>query len=408
MAKGMKRKKLLIITERFHPEQFLINEMVPQFTASGFDVTVLTQAPSYPMDTLYHGYTNRLLTKTHELSATVYRVRTVLGYKKSVVKKIINYVSFAFLACVALIITGRSYHSVLVFQTGPLTQAVPLLFVRGARGRRCLWTQDVWPDTVFEYGFPEKGGLAAVVKALVTIIYRHCDSIAVTSPGFMDSVVRYAARNVRVLYIPQWAPQQLLDPPVPGHLARPERSSQAEVLFRFAGSIGTMQNLEIVLRAFAMARAKDSRLVLEIIGDGSEKERLEHLARELGLDSVLFTGRLPMADVMPLLKESDFLVLPLVGKGTVGKTIPAKFQAYLAAARPIFGVLAGPVAEMIEKESLGFVASPISVDEVSEGFLVAAASSTHQRAAISRRETAFLAATFSRQKAMDKFVECVS
>ena len=92
-----------------------------------------------------------------------------------------------------------------------------------------------------------------------------------------------------------------------------------------------------------------------------------------------------MNEVMPLLEESDFLVLPLVGEGTVGKTIPAKFQAYLAAARPIFGVLAGTVAEMIEKEGLGILGDPRSISAVREGFLSAAASSRDRRSEISRR-----------------------
>jgi glycosyltransferase involved in cell wall biosynthesis len=400
-------KKLLIITERFYPEQFLINELVPQFVASGFDVRVLTQAPSYPMDRLYDGYSNRLLSRSREFGATVFRIRTVMGYKKSVVKKALNYISFAFLATTALIVTGRTYQSVFVFQTGPLTQAVPLLFVRGAGGRRCLWTQDVWPDTVFEYGLPPRGGLAWAIKALVRLIYSHCDSIAVTSPGFRESVVRYASRNSRVLYVPQWAPKELLDASL-SHSRNGRRSPGAGILFRFAGSIGTMQNLDIVLRAFARASAQDHRLVLEIIGDGSEKERLERLARQLGVNHVLFTGRLPMRDVMPLLKESDFLVLPLVGSGTVGKTIPAKFQAYLAAGRPILGILAGAAAEMIEREGLGFLADPESLEAVTQGFLSAAASTADQRDGISRRQRDFLAANFSKQKAVDAFIECVS
>jgi glycosyltransferase involved in cell wall biosynthesis len=260
---------------------------------------------------------------------------------------------------------------------------------------------------VFEYGFPTQGGLASTVKEIVKLIYAHCDSIAVTSPGFRESVVRYAPQNVRVLYVPQWAPQELLDASA-SPSGKGRSSSSPEIMFRFAGSIGTMQNLDIVLRAFAVARARDNRLVLEIIGDGSERKRLERLTHELRLNQVFFVGRLPMSEVMPLLKESDFLVLPLVARGTVGKTIPAKFQAYLAAGRPILGILAGAAAEMIKREGLGFLADPGSVDEVAQGFLLAAASTPEQRGAISRRQGEFLAANFDRQKAFDVFVECVS
>ena len=91
--------------------------------------------------------------------------------------------------------------------------------------------------------------------------------------------------------MPQWAPEELLHSSVPHRLSQDTNSRHDKVLFRFAGSIGTMQNLEIVLRAFAEAKAKNHGLAFEIIGDGSEKRRLECLARELSVDGVVFTGR---------------------------------------------------------------------------------------------------------------------
>lgn len=99
----MNRGKLLVITERFLPEQFLVNEIVPEFVAAGFRVTVITQVPSYPMDRIYPGFSNTLLSKTREMGATVLRTRTVLGYQRSVLKKMLNYLSFAFLASMAVI-----------------------------------------------------------------------------------------------------------------------------------------------------------------------------------------------------------------------------------------------------------------------------------------------------------------
>lgn len=246
-----------------------------------------------------------------------------------------------------------------------------------------------------------------MLKLLVRSIYSRCDSIAVTSPGFRESVVHYAPAHTRVIYVPQWAPKELLDSALSPDL-RAERRVRKHVYFRFAGTIGTMQNLQIVIQAFARAAVQDERLSFEIIGDGSEKESLEQLAHQICAGRVSFRGRLPMRDVMPLLQESDFLVLPLVGKGTVGKTIPAKFQAYLAAARPIFGILAGTVGEIIGKEGLGIVADPSDVNAIERGFLSAASLKEQAIEEISRRERGYLLANFSKQLAISRFLENLS
>lgn len=40
--------KILILTERFFPEEFLINDLAAEWRSAGHEVEVLTQVPSYP------------------------------------------------------------------------------------------------------------------------------------------------------------------------------------------------------------------------------------------------------------------------------------------------------------------------------------------------------------------------
>jgi len=54
------KKNVLIITERFFPEEFGINDLAIAWQAKGYEVAVLTQAPSYPFDKVYEGYKNKL------------------------------------------------------------------------------------------------------------------------------------------------------------------------------------------------------------------------------------------------------------------------------------------------------------------------------------------------------------
>ncbi|HRW25765.1 MAG TPA: glycosyltransferase WbuB, partial [Spirochaetia bacterium] len=127
MEKSIKGS-VLVISERYYPERFLINDLVNQLVLDGADVRVLTQAPSYPEDKLYPGYDNRT-TRLIENGVQVTRFKTVLGYKRSLVKKLLNYLSFMLRACIHVLRESRGVDAIFVYHTGPLTQALPLAIV---------------------------------------------------------------------------------------------------------------------------------------------------------------------------------------------------------------------------------------------------------------------------------------
>lgn len=153
----MKKQRLLILTERFFPEEFLINDLATAWQQRGYEVDLLTQVPSYPHDRIYEGYVNRLFQTTREFhDIPVHRVRTVLGYNTSLVRKILNYLSFACLTSLWALVNGWRYDRVFIYHTGPLTMATAALVLRFlCRKPTMIWTQDVWPDTVYAYGFKQ-------------------------------------------------------------------------------------------------------------------------------------------------------------------------------------------------------------------------------------------------------------
>ena len=65
----------------------------------------------------------------------------------------------------------------------------------------------------------------------------------------------------------------------------------------FAGNIGAVQNVDCLLEA-ASQLPEDSRLRLQIVGDGSELPRLRRLSEEGGLQNrVTFYGARPAQDM---------------------------------------------------------------------------------------------------------------
>jgi len=347
---------VLLLTERFHPEEFLVNDLALSWKKQGLDVEVLTQAPSYPFDRIFAGYKNTSKTESWA-GIPVHRVTTVLGYSKSVRKKIIGYVSFAAKTSTWAVVHGHKYKHVFVCHTGPLTMATAVLPLRWIYGARCtIWTQDVWPDTVYAYGIKPTWWRKTALDLFVSSIYRSCAEVAGSCPGFGSMLSKYTSSKVQ--FIPQWFP--LASPP-PSPFPPP-----SPVVFTFAGNLGSVQNLDRLVQLFSKAKVPDA--VLRIIGDGVMMGPLRKQIDGDELSNVQLLGRRPLDEMPQAFADSHVLIISLKKDPVFALTIPAKFQAYLTAGRPLLAIADGELAQIVASEGIGVAADPDDDQQIVAAF----------------------------------------
>lgn len=376
----MSAQRLLILTERFFPEEFLINDLAQAYQARGWKVEVLTQVPSYPHDKIYDGYRNALFQTTHELGFPVHRVRTVLGYNTRLLRKLLNYLSFAFLTSLWALVNGWRYDAVFVYHTGPLTMATATLPLRFLFWRRItIWTQDLWPDAVYAYGFKPTWWKQMLLNAFVKLIYATCRVITVSSPSYVQKLQAYTNREVT--FVPQWTNQQY----TPSNLSE----HAGKRIFTFAGNLGTAQNLELLVDAFGELNPQNGEL--HIVGGGINLEPLRERVATKGYQNIFLPGRKPQSEMPALFAQSDVLIISLTEAFSM--TLPAKFQAYIAAQRPLMGVLNGDAATLIQQHHLGLACPPTkeACKAVFEQFLATPQAQLHQwgENALALSQTAF-------------------
>lgn len=86
--------KILIVSEVFYPEDFMVNELAVEWQRMGHQVEVLSQYPSYPQSYVFEGYENTGR-RVEELNMIRnHRFPVVEGYKDSKVRKFANYLRF--------------------------------------------------------------------------------------------------------------------------------------------------------------------------------------------------------------------------------------------------------------------------------------------------------------------------
>jgi len=388
----VKTKKILILTERFFPEAFLVNDLASVWQSQNCSVEVLTQVPSYPYDKIMPGYRNKLFQTTTEFNGIpVHRVRTVLGYNSSLTRKILNYLSFAFLTSLWMLFRGRKYDRIFTFHSGPLTMASAGMTARFLLRKKCLiWTQDIWPESVYNYGIRKNRINALLLDLLVRSIYSAYSWIAVSCPGFIDYLKPYTRKPVH--FIPQWTSL---------HTVVPEKRGSGPFIFTFAGNIGSVQNLARVVSVFGQMNCPCAEL--HIVGDGILLPHLKALAAENHFENIVFTGRLPMERMPEIFECSDMLIISLNAEFNL--TIPAKFQAYIASGRPLLGIVAGDTKMMIEKYGLGVVADPSDPDSIAAAFRRCLESSPEERLQWRRNALALSEEQFNREKIIRQLIE---
>lgn len=382
--------RILIVSERFWPEDFLVNDIALECKKRGDEVEVLTQVPSYPFDKIYDGYKNKHIQTTYYEGIPVHRVNTWFGYNKSAIRKMLNYIHFGYRTMFWALFHGKKYDKIFICHTAALTMASSaIIFKKIWKKPITIWTQDLWPDAVWGYGIRKTPMRERLLNAFVRYIYKHIDRICVSCPGYVQRLNCVINRPSE--FIPQWE----VDTPQDSTTIAHTREKGNKTIFLFAGNLGQPQNLENDIQGFIEAKLDNAELWL--LGDGVMTPILK--ARYSNIPNVKLLGRRPKSEMPAWYAQADVMVISLTSEFSL--TLPAKFQSYTKAGKPIFGIISGCVAELITTNSLGLVASPDSIPSISQGFR---AMLSQDYALLSSNSKSCYARMFNRQELITKLL----
>ena len=355
-------KKILIVTECFYPEEFKINDVALSWKGKGYDVDVLTLTPTYPLGKVFPGYKNGFFRKDEYQGINIFRVHAVTGYRDSTVKKIFKYINFMIFGSIVSIFIGRRYDYVFGFNLGSLTDMLPAVVISKLYKKPTMfWVQDVWPDSVYAYGFKKTKMLSTLLDAFVKFMHHNITAVAISSKGFESKLEPYIKRGLKFNYAPNWADDLDMDmDPI-------TLSKNQKIHFTFAGNIGKVQNLENIINAFCLLPdGYQKKSQLNIVGDGSNLIFLKKLSNNN--PNIIFHGKQIREDMAKFYKASDFLIVSLINEPIFSVTVPAKTQTYIAAKKPILAIINGDVADIVNDNSLGVCADPSNVELIKKAF----------------------------------------
>ena len=111
-------------------------------------------------------------------------------------------------------------------------------------------------------------------------------------------------------------------------------------------------------------------------------------------------GRFPVERMPSFFSGADALLVSLKAEPIFALTIPGKVQSYLAAGRPILGMLDGEGARVLEESGAGLVAPSGDAQALARHAIALAGLDGARRAAMGMRGQEYCAAHFKRSSLM--------
>lgn len=347
--------KILVVTQRFFPENWQVNEICEDLIANGNQVTVLTGLPHDSNGKIRNDYKKRK--KRQEKIHNINIVRCFeIGRRNSLFFLILNYISFWISSLLKVSKLQNDYDIVFGYQLSPVTAMYAAKkYSKTYRKKLVIYTTDIWPESVKVYIKNENNLLYKITDRISKSIYSSSDLIVCSSKSFISYFIDiHKIDKDKLTYLPQFGDDELLN-----YDLYKKRNKIIELYF--LGNVGKEQNLDNVISSIKNI----DNVRLNIVGSGSNLEKLKKIVENNSKlrEKVIFYGRKPKSKMIEYYKLADACIISLREKNRIGLTLPNKIMNYMAAGKPILGMISGSAKEIIEEANCGFCANGNDIEQ---------------------------------------------
>lgn len=329
--------RVTLVTRIFAPEPaaaaFRLTALVRALTRRGDDVLVLTTRPPRSMD----GRSPALPDRVHVRRAPVLRDRA--GY----VRGYLQYLSFDVPAFFRLLF-GRRPELVIV-EPPPTTGAVVRIACAIRRVPYVYFAADIWSDAAG--GLEVSSAVVRTLRAVERFALRGA-ALVLAAGDDVRNRVHDIAGDCEVAIATHGIDVAVFAPDGPGG----ERFDLV-----YAGIASERHGAEVFVRAMPRVLEAEPGTRLLFVGHGSDWERMNSLAVELGVAaSIEFRPVVPPEEVAALFRSARVALASLRPGQGYDYAFPTKILASAGTGTPVLFAGAGPTAEVVASARLGWVA----------------------------------------------------
>jgi hypothetical protein len=222
-----------------------------------------------------------------------------------------------------------------------------------------LEIRDIWPESIAAVGAVKTRWILRVLEWLEQWMYRRATRIVTVGDGYKLQLVERGVPAEKIGVVTNGVDTDLFRPRDPVPEIRKRHGLDSQFICAYVGTIGMASGLDIVLRAAdQMKRAGCKDVVFMLVGDGAVLKDLRNEARDMGLDNVIFTGRLAKQEIPLYLATVDACLIHLRKRDLFRYVLPSKIFEAGGMGRPIILGVEGCAADLVRQMGAGILIEP--------------------------------------------------
>ena len=355
--------KLLFLTDNFPPESNApasrTYEHCKEWVQKGMDVTVLTCVPNFPYGKTYEGYKNKLYQTETIDGIKVIRVWTYMTENKGVVKRIIDYMSYAISAFIA----GLFIKTDLIVATSPqlFTTVGGCALAKVKRKPWIFELRDLWPEGIKDHGAIKQSFLLNFLTKMELCLYRNATHIVTVTKGLKKNLSSRGIDPNKIDIVTNGANMSLFKPIDKDSELLKSLKLTDKFVIGYIGTHGMAHGLEFIVES--LKEVKDENIHFLFVGTGAKKEATVQKAKELKLKNITFLDPVPKAEVSRYISIIDVALVPLTKTVIHASLIPSKIFESSAMKKPMLLGVEGEAREIVEHYNAGVAFEPENKEE---------------------------------------------
>lgn len=294
-------------------------------------------------------------------------------YRKNNYKRIINMISYLTKILKVAhnfskpdVIIGSSVHPFAVIAAWLLSKRYKAKFIFEVR--------DLWPQTPIDMRVIKPNGIIAkLMYVWEKFMYRRANKIIVLLPNAKKYIESKDISSEKIVWIPngvnleQFNNPKQLDPD--SNLVQLLRKNKNKFKVIYTGAHGPANGLNVVIEAASILQKNHNKVQFFLIGNGVEKDKLQHNAKKNNLKNIHFFSSIPKEQIPDLLRYADLLLHCFVPIDVFKYGIsPNKIFDYLASGKPVI-MSVKTSNNIVQEAGAGITIEPGNAEALARGIL---------------------------------------
>ncbi|HWQ41208.1 MAG TPA: glycosyltransferase family 4 protein [Desulfosporosinus sp.] len=360
--------RFLILTQYFPPEtgaaQVRLKELAKGLQRQGHEVIVVTAFPNHPTGVIPPKFRGYWSMKDEVEGIPVYRTWVYPVQRGHFWKRLLNYFSFTFSSLWGIFKAGPC--DVLFVESPPLFLGMTAVLGSWLKRAHLVFNvSDLWPESAVALGLVTNKTMIRMTEGLETWLYNRSWKLSTVTLGIRETWLKRGIPADKISFLPNGVNLELFRALPPDEELKQKLGLSGKFVLVYTGTMGYAQGLETLLEAANLLRS-ESQYHFLFLGDGTEKPKLEEMAKELELTNVQFLGFQPVTDMPRYLSLAAGSIIPLKKLKLFEGARPSKMFPAMGCAVPVIYSGEGEAVDLIKEAGAGLTVEPENPKEMAQ------------------------------------------